>query len=127
YQQTLPDRTAVSQFSDQLAGSATALNADQQQQLLQAMGDVRANFKWTAALNNPGTAASGDYAAIFTEDNINQFAQQQEQFDQQVFTRAQSILTPDQFTAFQGYQKAQRDLQIAGMKMAAQMFAPKAQ
>ena len=127
YQQTLPDRTAVSQFSDQLAGSATALTSDQQQQLLQAMGDVRANFKWTAALNNPGTAASGDYAAIFTEDNINQFAQQQEQFDQQVFTRAQSILTPDQFTAFQGYQKAQRDLQIAGMKMAAQMFAPKAQ
>ena len=127
YEKTLPDRTTVSQFNDQLAGTATALTSDQQQQLLQTMTDVRANFKWTAALNNPGAAANGDFAAMFTEDNINQFAQQQEQFDQQVFTRAQPIMTPDQFTAFQGYQKAQRQLQITGMKMAAQMFAPKAQ
>ncbi len=50
-----------------------------------------------------------------------------EQFDQQFLTQAQQILTPEQLTAFQSFQKAQRDLQIAGMKMAAQMFAPKAQ
>ena len=68
-----------------------------------------------------------DYTAMFTEQNINQFVQQEEQFDQQVFTRAQQILTPDQLTAFQNYQNAQRQLQLAGMKMAAQMFTPKSQ
>ena len=126
YEKTLPDRTTVSQFNDQLAGGATALTADQQQQLLQAMSDVRSNFKWTAALNKPD-AAAGDYASMFTEDNINQFAQQQEQFNQQVFTRVQPILSPDQFKAFQDYTATQQQLQIAGMKMAAQMFAPKGQ
>jgi hypothetical protein len=126
YEQTLPDRTTVSQFNDQLAGTANALTSDQEQQLLQAMSDVRANFKWTAVLNKPN-AANGDYTAMFTEDNINQLAQQQEQFNQQVFTRAQPILSPDQFKSFQDYTKAQQQLQIAGMKMAAQMFAPKAQ
>ncbi|HUA38353.1 MAG TPA: hypothetical protein VMA35_08125 [Candidatus Sulfopaludibacter sp.] len=126
YEQTLPDRTAVSQFNDQLAGTANALTADQQQQLLQAMSDVHANFKWTAVLHKPN-AADGDYTAMFTEDNINQFAQQQEQFNQQVFTRAQPILSPDQFKAFQDYTATQQQLQMVGMKMAAQMFAPKSQ
>lgn len=126
YEKTLPDRTTVSQFNEQLAGGANALTADQQQQLIQAMSDVRGSFKWTAALNKPD-AATGDYAAMFTEDNINQFAQQQEQFNQQVFTRVQPILSPDQFKAFQDYTATQQQLQMAGMKMAAQMFAPKAQ
>ena len=127
YEKTLPDRTTVSRFNDQLAGTATALTSDQQQQLLQTMSDVRANFKWTATLSNPGAAANGDFAAMFTEDNINQFVQQQEQFDQQVFTRVQPILSPDQFKAFQDYTATQQQLQMAGMKMAAQMFAPKGQ
>ena len=127
YEKTLPDRTTVTQFSDQLASSGTALSSDQQQQLLQALGDVRSNFKWTAALYNKPNPANGDYASMFTEDNINQLAQQQEQYDQQVFSHVQQILTPDQFKAFQDYQNAQRQMQIAGMKMAAQMFAPKSQ
>lgn len=126
YEKTIPDRTTVTQFNDQLAGTATALSSDQQQQLLQALGDVRANFKWTAALYNKSSAANGDFTQMFTEDNINQLAQQQEQFDQQVSSRAQQILTPDQFKAFQDYQNTQRQMQIAGLRVAAQMFgAPK--
>ncbi len=126
YEKTLPDRTTVSQFNEQLAGTATALNARQQDQLIQAMGDARSNFKWTTDLNNKPGMANGDFASMFNEDNINRFAQDKERFDQQFLTQAQQILTAEQLAAFQGFQKAQRDLQIAGMKMAAQMFAPKA-
>ena len=126
YENTLPDRTTVSQFNDQLGGTVAALTQDQQQQLLQAMGDVRDNFQWTAALHN-AKQANGDYTSLFTEDNINQLMQQQEQFNQQIFTRAQQILTPEQSTAFQDFQKTQLQLQMAGMKIAAQMFAPKSQ
>ena len=88
------------------------------------MGDVRSNFKWTTDLSKP-EMAKGDYAAVFSEENVNKFAQEKERLDQEVLTRAQQILTPEQLTAFQDFQKAQRQMQIAGMKMAAQMFAPK--
>lgn len=127
YEKTVPDRTAVNQFGDQLAGTATALSVKQQEQLTQAMGEARNNFKWTTDLSNKPDVAKGDYATMFSEDNINQFAQDKERFDQQFLAQAQQILTPEQLTAFQGYQKTQRELQIAGMKMAAQMLAPKSQ
>ena len=127
YEKTVPDRTVVSQFNDQLAGTATALSAQQQDQLIQAMSDARSNFKWTTGLNNTPDMANGDIASMFNEDNISRFAQDKVRFDQQFLTQAQQILTPEQLTAFQGFQKTQRDLQIAGMKMAGQMFAPKAQ
>jgi len=124
YEKTTPDRMTVSQFNDQLAGGATALTADQQQQLIQMMSDDRNNFKWTVDYNNK-TALNGDYASMFSEDKINQFAKEKEQLDQQILAQAQQILTPDQLASFQQFQATQRELQTAGMKMAAQMFAPK--
>src|SRR5450759_4322165 len=52
YEKTVPDRMTVSQFSDQLAGGASPLSNDQQQQLSQAMNDARTSFKWTTDNNN---------------------------------------------------------------------------
>ncbi|MDE3066150.1 MAG: hypothetical protein KGJ60_01220 [Verrucomicrobiota bacterium] len=126
YEKTVPDRTAVSQFSDQLAGTPTALSAQQQAQLIQAMGDARNDFQWSADLD-PQNLDSGNYAAMFTGENIETFTREMERNDEQVLTRAQQILTPAQLAAFQDFQRAQRQLQIAGMKMAGQMFAPKSQ
>lgn len=127
YEQTVPDRMVVGQFSDQLAGTGMALSAKQQDELIQAMSDERKNFQWTTDLNNPSGLANGDYAAMFNGDNINKLAQEEAQLDRGILTQARQILTPKQLTAFQDFQKTQRQLQIAGMKMAAQMFAPKSQ
>ena len=124
YEKTTPDRMTVSQFNDQLAGGATALTADQQQQLIQMMSNERNNFKWTVDYNNK-TALNGDYASMFTEDKVNQFAKEKEQLDQQILTQAQQFLTPEQLASFQQFQTTQRAMQAAGMKIAAQMFAPK--
>src|ERR1035437_4924617 len=126
YEKTVPDRMTVSQFSDQLASGASPLSNDQQQQLAVAMNDARTSFKWTTDYNNKNPP-NGDYASMFSDDKINQFTQEKEQFEQQFLTRAQQILTPEQATAFQQFQTAQRELQIMGMKMAANMFAPKGQ
>ncbi len=127
YEKTVPDRTVVNQFNDQLAGSGIGLSANQQDQLIQAMDEARSNFKWTTDLNNQAKTARGDYATMFTGDNINRFAQDQERFNQQFLSQAQQILTPAQLTVFQEFQKNQLQLQLAGMKMAAQMFAPRSQ
>jgi len=124
YEKTTADRMVVGQFSDQLADGAMALSPDQQQQLIQVMSEERNGFKWTTDFNqqNPPT---GDFTAMFTEDKINQFAEEKEKLDQQTLARVQQILNPDQLTAFQQFQTTQRQLQMAGMKMAAKMFAPK--
>jgi hypothetical protein len=123
YEKTTPDRMVVSQLQDQLAASGTGLDPAQQQQLVQALSDARQNFKWTTDFNNqkPG---DGDFAEMFSEDRVNQFALEKAQFDQQFLERARQILTPEQLAAFEKFQEAQRQLQITGMKMAAKMFAP---
>lgn len=121
YEKSVPDRMVVNQFSDQLGSGANALTAAQQEQLVQAMTTDRTAFNWTTDFNNQNQA-NVDLSTLFTADRINQFAQEKEQFDQQFLTHAQQILTPDQLTAFQQFQTSQRSMQIAGMKIAAQMF-----
>jgi hypothetical protein len=124
YEKTTPDRMTVSQFSDQLSGNTTPLSPEQQQQLMQAMSEERNGFKWTTDYNNKNPA-NGDFASMFTDDKISQFAQEKERLDQQILAHARQILTPEQITAFEQFQIAQSKMQMAGMKMAAQMFAPK--
>jgi len=120
YEKTVPDRTVVNQFGDQLSGD-NALNPDQQAQLIQAMSDERTNFKWTTDYSGKNPA-DGDYAAMFSEDNLNKFTQEKEQFDQQFLAKAQKILTPEQLKQFEQFQENQRQMQIMGMKVASQMF-----
>jgi len=122
YEKSVPDRMSVGQFSDQFAGTPNALTGAQQDQLVQAMSDARNNFKWTSGLNQRDPGMSGDMASLLTEDNINKFVQECEQFDQQVLVQAQQILSPEQFNEFKDFQKTQRDMQVTGLKMAAQMF-----
>lgn len=124
YEKTLPDRMAISSLKDQLAGGPTALNPDQEQQLIDAMSQERQNFKFTTDFTDD-SKLTGNLASYFTEDKMNQFFQEQDRLNQQYTTRAQSILSPDQLGAFQKYLASQQAIQKAGMKMAAQLFAPK--
>jgi hypothetical protein len=125
YEKTVPDRQVVSQFGDQLSGS-DALSADQQSQLVQAMNEARTSFKWTTDYTDKNPP-NGDYASMFTQEKIDQFTQEKEQFDQQFLEQAQKILSPAQATQFKEFQTSQRQMQLMGMKMAAQMFGQKGQ
>ena len=122
YEKTVPDRMAVDQFNSQNAGTATALTPAQQQQMVQAMSDMRNNFTWTSGLNQQDAGMNGDLASLLTEDNIAKFVAERQQFDQQFLTRAQQFLTPDQLDAYRVFQKNQIDMQVMGFKMAGQMF-----
>ena len=122
YEKTMPDRMAVGQFSDQLAGSATPMSADQQQQLIQALNQERTSFKWTTDYSSK-TPGDMDYASMFSEEKLNRFASEKEQFDQQFLDRAKAILTPEQYVAYEKHQATQREMQINAMKMAAKMFS----
>ncbi|HET7624892.1 MAG TPA: hypothetical protein VFM25_06460 [Verrucomicrobiae bacterium] len=121
YEKSAQDRVAISQFSDQLAGTSTPLTSDQEQQLAQVLSDERAGFHWTTDYNNqkPGEM---DYAEMFSQDRLDQYAKEKKQFDEEYLNRAKQILSPDQFKALEAFQKNQTELQIMGMKMAGQMF-----
>ncbi len=127
YNKTIPARTAINQFNDQLTGSANALSPDQQQQLIQAMTDARNNYNWNAVLNQPKMQNGGQVdpmAALdnFTEPNIEQAAEENAAFDQHFLATVQQFLTPQQVTAFQQFQTNWRQMQTSALKMAAQFF-----
>jgi len=122
YEKTVPDRMSVGQFNDQFAGTPNALSGDQQNQLVQAMSDARNNFQWTSGLNQQNPGANGDMATLLAADNIDRFVAERTQFDDQFLARAQQILSPAQLAAFKIFQDTQRNMQVAGLKMAGQMF-----
>ncbi|MBW8864869.1 MAG: hypothetical protein JF609_08090 [Verrucomicrobia bacterium] len=125
YEKTVPDRQVVNQFGDQLSGN-DALSADQQAQLTQALNEARTGFKWSTDYTDKNPP-NGDYAAMFSQEKIDQFTQEKEQFDQQFLEQAQKILSPSQATQFKDFQTTQRQMQLMGMKMAARMFGQKNQ
>ena len=124
YEKSLPDRMAVSGFKDQLAGGEMALKSDQEQQLIQAMSQEREGFKFTTDYSNQ-TSPAADMFSQFTEDKLNVYFQEQEQLNQRYLARAQTILSPEQYAAYQKSLTAQQAMAQMGMKMAAQMFNAK--
>ena len=125
YEKTLGERMQVGTFKDQMTVAGTPLAPAQESQLIQAMSEERQNFKFTTDYNDQ-SKLTGNLAEFFTEERLTQFAQEKAQLDQRSLTRAQQILTPEQYEAFAKSQATQRDMQMMGMKMAAKMFAPKA-
>jgi hypothetical protein len=123
YEKTIPDRMAVSQIKDQL-GEGLALNIEQENLLIQAMSEERSGFKFTTDFNNQ-TDFSGDFASRFTEENLNQFLQEQQRLNERYLNRAQTILSTEQYTAYQKSLIAQQEMTKMGMTMAVQMFGPK--
>lgn len=123
YEKSIGERMTISGFKDQLGSGPTALTGDQEQQLIEAMTQERQNFKFTTDFSDQ-SKFTGDFASMFTEDKMNVFFQELGQLNQQYLARAQGVLSPDQFTAFEKYLGSQQALQKAGMQMAAKMFAP---
>ena len=124
YEKTVPDRTEVNQFGDQLSGDM-ALTAEQKTQLVKKLGDTRSSFKWTTDYTKNKAPEDGDYAAMFSEEKLDKFTQEKESFDNEFLAKAQKILTPEQSKQYADFQKTQRDMQMMGMKMASQMFGQK--
>jgi hypothetical protein len=123
YEKSIGERMALSGFKDQLGSGPTALSDGQEQQLIQVMTQERQNFKFTTDLADK-SSLTGDFATMFTEDKMNGYVQELGQLNQQYLARAQTILSPDQYTAFEKYLNNQQAMQKMGIQMAVKMFAP---
>jgi hypothetical protein len=125
YEKTLAQRMAVSGFKDQVASGANAISEAQEEELMKALSQEHANFKFTTDFSDKSKMDPANFASTFTEEKINTYMQELDQLKSQYITRAQSILTADQLTAFQKYMDGQYALQKAGMQMAVKMFGDK--
>jgi hypothetical protein len=124
YEKTIPDRMTLNSYKDSQGQGPGALTPDQEQQLMQAMGEERQKFKFTTDFNDQ-SKFNGDFSTMFTEEKIAQFQSEREQLDKYYLQRAQGILTQDQLGPFEKFLTSQRDMQSMGMKMAAKMFGGK--
>ncbi len=123
YDKNYLDRTTVSGpagFEDQLAGGLE-LTADQREQLVQAMADARQNFKFTADYSNKSKLATG-MAAMYSDENINRYQQEQEKLDELCAARAQTILSPEQLAAFQKFLSNRLAMGAMSLKMGAKVL-----
>jgi hypothetical protein len=111
-EKTVPDRAVVGRFRDQVAGRPTALSAEQERQLIQAISEERTSFRYTASSSNG-------------QNRTEQLARDQQQLQDQVLARARQFLNPEQVAAFEQFQKAQDEMRINMMKMAAKMMPRK--
>jgi hypothetical protein len=124
YELSVPDRLAVGQFHDQLAGSSMSLTRAQEKQLIQLMQEERTAFKWTSNFGN--RSPDGTMSATLPNDEqLAKYADEKAQLDRQILARARLILSPEQAAALERYQVSQNQMQISAMKLAGKMFAPK--
>jgi hypothetical protein len=114
---------SVDQFKNQL-GDTMKLNANQEQLLTTAMTEERQGFKFTTDFSNQSDF-SEDMMSRFSEERMDVFLQEREQLNARYLARAQSVLSTEQYAAYQKSLKTQQEMTKMGMKMAAQMFGPK--
>lgn len=124
YEKTQPERMALNMFQDQQGTGPNALTPDQMDHLIQIMSQDRQSFKFTTDFSDQ-SKLSGDFASNFTDDKIAQYQTEMEQLYKEYASEAQSILNPSQYDSFVKFLKSQRDMQAAGLKMAAAMFGSK--
>ncbi|EEF60133.1 hypothetical protein [Pedosphaera parvula] len=96
FEKTQPERDRLKQFSAQALQSGSNLTAEQQGQLLSAMVDERANFKFQFDIANPLKLDFEHWYDNFTDQKLNAYNQDMEQLNDRIVQRAQALLTPEQ-------------------------------
>jgi len=121
FEKTIPDRMMLNMIFKRPAATAGELNPEQQEQLLEALTKARSQYPWTSELSRRNQPA-GDYGSLFTEENLNSFAQEEEQFARQFLPQAQALLNPEQLAKFEKLQVRHRQSQISQYKTTMKIF-----
>ena len=114
YTTTLPDRMALDQFKTQF--SENALSDQQQQQLLQIMGEERKNMNLT------DFSKAENFSQLASAGALEKMMEQQKAANERVYARATELLTPSQLQSFGAFQTNQLQMQQMGFKMAQKMW-----
>lgn len=125
YQQTVGERTQLTQFQQQFAGSENALTDPQTEQLLQFMKEEKQHVAAATGQPPPGPAQdAANLEAMLAGDGLEKLMQSQETVNQRVYDRAAGVLTETQLAAFGKFQTNQLQMTRMGMNMARKFMAP---
>jgi hypothetical protein len=120
YEKTVGERMMLSQMEQDLAASDASLSDETYRELLGMMHDEKKNFDFTSDL---GDSENMDMSSErFSRSNLQNFADDIQQLNEIISSKAQGILTPEQHAAFANSLKATTEMQLAQLEMAAQMF-----
>ena len=120
YEETMGERMMLSQMNQDLAASDSNLSDETYRELLGMMHDERENFNFTSDL---GDQENMDMSAQrFSKENVQNFTDDIQQLNDIISSKAQGILTAEQYTTFLNTLKANTDMQLAQLEMGAQMF-----
>jgi hypothetical protein len=119
FEKTLGQRIQVQQFSQQIAATGAPLQDYQSQALIQIMSEESKNMP---GMNFGDSQKNPQQFIDMSPTQMDQFSQQMSAVNDKIYTRAMSVLTPPQLTAFKTYQQNAVTAQVAGLKMAQQMF-----
>jgi hypothetical protein len=106
------------------AKTAAALSPEEQARLLQTLAEARRQYPWTNELSRQRQPVL-DYAAVFTEANLEAFAREEEEFDRHFLAQAKELLRPEQFAVFEEVQERHRQSKIAQFRSAIKFLAAK--
>jgi hypothetical protein len=122
YQDTVGERTQLSMFKQQNAGTENAITDQQTEQLLALMREEKKNIASSGqpVMGNGQDAAS--IQAMLDSDQLEKMMASQEDVNQRVYDRAKSVLSPSQLDSFGQYQTNQLQMMKVGMTMAKKMF-----
>ncbi len=125
YQQTVGERTQLSQFQQQNASSEHPLTDQQSEKLLAFMKEEKQAVAASSGLPLPGDNQDpAQMQAMFSGEGIEKLLQSQETINQRVYARASEVLSPEQLSAFGTFQTNQFQMMRMGMTMARKFMVP---
>jgi hypothetical protein len=122
YDKTQPERMTIGSFKDE--SPAGTLSSTQEEQLVAAMKEERENFKFAIDMKAQASA-TGDYAAVFTPEKMQQYGQELDRLNQRYLARAKDVLSPEQLDAFGKFLTKQQQAGLASMQMSVKLLSPK--
>ncbi len=121
YEKTVGERMMLSQMDQDLAASDATLSDETYRDLLGMMHDERESFDFTGDLHDEENMDMS--AQRFSDENLQNYANDIQQLNESISRRAENLLTPEQFVAFINALKTTTDMQLAQLEMAKQMFS----
>jgi hypothetical protein len=122
YQKTVGERLQLNAFKQQL-GADHPLTDQQSEQLLAWMHEEQQKAATAAGL--PTGAAdkkAAELQMMLSDEKLQAFMDSQAQANQNLYARAQELLSPDQLAAFGKFQTNQAQMMRLGLTMTRKMF-----
>jgi hypothetical protein len=126
YQLTVGERVQLNMFRQQTTGSANSIDDAQAEQLLALMKEEKQRLPGPDGTPGGFSQEQAQQQALGSSEQAEQLVKVQQDLNERVYARAQSMLNPGQLEAFSKFQDQQTQMLKLSLSMARKMFAPDA-